>query len=138
MQIEHCWVLLGGVKENLWYGRRVKMTRGAPCSVDFNADYVIKREETKNDVIGWLHTHPGMIASPSSRDHRTMKAWVTALGHPLVCVIYGIDGLRAYWYMDDESDPIESAVCVKLANLIVGVTNPAYENFTQTLDRCEV
>jgi proteasome lid subunit RPN8/RPN11 len=137
MKREHCWVLLGSVRENLWFGRRAKMTRGAPCSVDFNADYVINREETKGDVIGWLHTHPGMIASPSNRDHRTMKAWVLALGHPLVCAIAGVDGLRAYWYMDDESEPIESAVCVKLANFIVGVTNPVCcDNFDQLINKC--
>jgi proteasome lid subunit RPN8/RPN11 len=134
MDVEHCWVLLGKVKENLFYGRQARMTRGAPCSVDFNASFVIEREETKGDVIGWLHTHPGMIASPSSRDHRTMKAWSCCLGKPLVCVIAGVDGLRAYWYMDDESDPIESAACVKLGHYIVGVTNGDYISPSRSLD----
>lgn len=131
MANEKSWVLLGGVNENLWWGRMTKQTQGLPCSVEFNYDWTLYREETKGDVVGWLHTHPGMLAYPSSRDHRTMKAWVTCFGKPLVACIHGVDGLRAWWYMDDESDPIEQQV-KKLSHFIFGVTNGNDRHSLQT------
>ena len=64
---------------------------------------VLEREESKHDILGFLHTHPNSVASPSRRDHDTMQAWVSALGKPLLCVIEGQDGLAAYCYEDDQS-----------------------------------
>ena len=122
MAREQCWILLGGVNELLWWGRMRRETIGDPASVSFNPHYILQREEKRGDVIGMFHTHPSFYASPSDRDHRTMRQWVSCLGKPLVCVIDGIDGLRAYWYMDDESDPIEASAVKELDNHIVGVT----------------
>jgi hypothetical protein len=62
-----------------------------------------------------------MIAHYSSRDDRTMKAWVLALGKPLVCCISGTDGLRAWWYLNDEDPPVEYQV-KSLRGLVFGVT----------------
>src|ERR1019366_3872906 len=93
---EHCWFLLGRAEGDLWYGRMHKMTSGAPCSVAFDADWVLKREEEHGDVVGFIHSHPGMPAVHSSRDDSTMRQWVTCFGRPLACLIMGIDGLRAW------------------------------------------
>lgn len=77
---------------------------GRPASVEFDGPAVLEREERKGDVIGFLHTHPNSDAEPSRRDLRTMRAWVSAFGKPLLCVIEGIDGLAAYRFDDDASD----------------------------------
>ena len=119
--LEHCWILLGGEDRKLWWGHCHKMTKGQPCSVDFDANYVLKMEETKSNVIGFYHTHPGMLAVPSDRDHRTMRAWHNSFGKSLVCVIKGSDGLRAWWYDDDESNPLECQV-KQFGGLLVGTT----------------
>jgi proteasome lid subunit RPN8/RPN11 len=119
MTNEKCWVLLGGVNEGLWWGKMSHQTQGSPCSVDFNYDWTIHREETKGDVVGFLHTHPNFSAHPSCRDDRTMKTWVLSFGKPMVCCIAGIDGLKAWWYYDDESDPVEQPV-KKIGHLIFG------------------
>jgi transcriptional regulator with XRE-family HTH domain len=120
MANEKSWVLLGGVNENLWWGRMTKQTQGLPCSVEFNYDWTLYREETKGDCRGWLHTHPSFSANPSERDHRTMKAWVTCFGKPLVACIHGVDGLRAWWYLNDEDMPVEKPV-KKLGHFIFGL-----------------
>lgn len=130
---EKCWILLGGVQESLWWGRMVKQTEGQPCSVDFNYNWVLNREEFYGDIVGFCHTHPSFLAHPSSRDDRTMKAWVTSFGRPLVCCIHGVDGLKAWWYMDDENDPLLARSVKKLSRFIVGVTNGIEtEGFTGT------
>lgn len=123
---EHCWVLIGHTEGDLWYGRMHKMTSGAPCSVAFDADWVMKREEEHGDIVGFLHTHPGMAAFHSSRDDRTMWAWVCSFGKPLACLINGVDGLRAWWYIDDESPPEEYQV-KRLDKLMFGVTPALYD-----------
>lgn len=121
MMNENCWVLVGGWEEDIWWGKRVKPTEGTPVSVNFSAEYVIQRDTNHKDIVGFIHTHPGMTAHYSSRDKRTMEAWTLALGKPLVCCIQGIDGLRAWWFLDDESDPIEYQV-KSLRGLVFGVT----------------
>jgi proteasome lid subunit RPN8/RPN11 len=120
---EHCWVLLGHRDGDLWWGRMHKMTVGAPCSVAFDSKWVLEREEKKGDVVGFLHTHPGMVGHYSSRDDRTMKAWCLSAGRPLVCCIQGID---AWWYLDDESPPEELSV-KQIGKLLFGVTPELYE-----------
>jgi len=123
MRNEECWILIGKVGEFFWYGRRCFMTTGEPATVEFDFDYVLEREEKKGDVIGFLHTHPNMPASPSKTDDDTMRAWVNCFGKPLVCGIYGIDGLRGHFYIDDESDPIECEQMKRLpSRFIVGNT----------------
>lgn len=124
---EHCWVLLGHVEGDLWYGRMRKMTSGTPCSVAFDADWVTKREEEHGDVVGFYHTHPSFPAYHSSRDDATMQQWVCSFGKPLACLIQGVDGLRAWWYTDDESPPEEYQV-KRLDKLLFGVTPALYED----------
>lgn len=121
MMNENCWILLGGWREDLWWGKRTKPTEGQPCMVRFNPKYVMEREEKYHDVIGFIHTHPGMSAHYSSIDDATMKAWVFSFGKPLVCCIIGTDGLRAWWYLNDEDPPVEYQA-KSLRGIVFGLT----------------
>src|SRR5581483_10065127 len=124
---ESCWVLTGDWDADLWWAIPWNKTTGSPFSVEFDYNWVLERENKEKDIIGWLHTHPGMVAMPSSRDHATFKAWVSCLGKPLVCVIKGIDGWRAWWYLNDEDEPVEYQVKA-VKNLIFGVTPEEFFN----------
>ena len=124
---EHCWVLLGKADGDLWHGNMHQMTVGAPCSVAFDPNWVLEREEKKNDVVGFLHTHPTFIAHPSSRDDATMWGMVCSFGKPMVCGIRGTDGLRAWWYKDDES-PAEEFQVRQLGTFLFGVTPELYKD----------
>lgn len=128
MMNEQCWVLVGGIDGDLWWGKKVRPTEGAPASVAFNPDYVIKREEQHHDVVGFIHTHPTFTAHYSMRDDRTMKAWISSFGRPLVCCILGTDGLRAWWYLNDEDEPVEYQA-KSLRGLVFGLTPE--ENFDE-------
>jgi proteasome lid subunit RPN8/RPN11 len=75
--------------------------------VQFDGPWVLRREERQGDVIGFLHTHPGMAARPSRRDVRTMRAWCSAFGKPLLCLIAGVDGLRGWRFDDDAPNGVE-------------------------------
>lgn len=79
---------------------------GQPCQVSFDPQVIEKREDEKHDVVGFYHTHPQFFADPSGRDYKTMMAWTVAFGKPLVCCIRGVDGLKAHWFVDDETPHI--------------------------------
>jgi proteasome lid subunit RPN8/RPN11 len=98
---EHCWILVGTRRGNVWKLRKVRRTVGTRVEVDFDALWVLRREEETGDVFGFFHTHPDGSMVPSSRDERTMRAWVSALGKPLWCLIHGSLGVGA-WLYDDE------------------------------------
>jgi hypothetical protein len=127
---ENCWILIGGLRDDLWWGKRNKPTEGEPCMVRFNAKYVLEREEKYHDIVGFIHTHPTFSAHYSLRDDRTMKAWVCSFGKPLVCCIQGTDGLRAWWYLDDENPPVEYQA-KSLRGIVFGLTPE------ETLDNSE-
>jgi proteasome lid subunit RPN8/RPN11 len=101
--VEHCWTLVGQHRAPFWLARRMKPTRGEPASVEFDAAWALLREETRGDVVGFYHTHPAGPPEPSARDHRTMRAWVSSLGKPLLCLIESEGKLAAYCYEDDNS-----------------------------------
>ncbi len=107
---EQCWVLKGNGKRRgnrYWTGKYDRYTEGQPALVAFDPDYVW---ENRDSIVGWIHTHPQWTANPSSVDHATMTAQVGSLGRPLVCVIQGTDGIRAWWYFDDESPGVEGKI----------------------------
>ena len=110
-RVEHCWTLVGCQQGPIWHARRMRPTKGEPLSVGFDADWVLKREETKGDVVGFYHTHPLGLPSPSKRDDQTMHAWVSAFGKPLLCLIEAEYQVIAYHYGDDESDASELTAC---------------------------
>ena len=121
---EQYWLLTGALAGPAWYGRRRDSRRGRPCDVTFDHRIVYDREDRHGDVVGFLHTHPGMTASPSQTDLDTMRAWVLAMGKPLVCAILGRDGLRAHWFLDDEAEPVE-AFTVRAGGYVLGLSPSA-------------
>jgi proteasome lid subunit RPN8/RPN11 len=101
--VERFWTLLGHRRGRIWYARRVLPTAGERLSVRFDAAWVLAREERRGDVLGFYHTHPDGPPRPSRRDLRTMRAWCSAFGKPLLCLIASPEGLAAYRFEDDLS-----------------------------------
>jgi proteasome lid subunit RPN8/RPN11 len=93
--------------------------RGEPASVAFDAQWVLGREETKGDVIGFYHTHPCGSPGPSQRDLKTMRAWCGSFGKPLLCLIESDGELAAYRFENDESDGVKITACELLPRGIV-------------------
>jgi proteasome lid subunit RPN8/RPN11 len=101
--VEQCWTLVGLRRGRIWLARRIDHRRGEPSSVNFDGLVVLDREERKRDVIGFFHTHPSGPPLPSRRDVRTMRAWCSAFGKPLLCVIASPAGKAGYRFDDDTS-----------------------------------
>jgi proteasome lid subunit RPN8/RPN11 len=93
---ERCWTLVGQHRGRIWCARRVYARTGEPERVSFDGARVLRREERQGDVVGFLHTHPRGPVGPSRRDVRTMRAWCSAFGKPLLCLIDGPVGLRGF------------------------------------------
>ena len=104
---EECWTLVGRRRGRFWLGRRVRHSRGEPASVQFDGLWVLRREEKQRDVLGFFHTHPGGPPAPSARDIRTMRAWCSAFGKPLLCVIVSPEGVGAFRFDDDASEGVK-------------------------------
>ncbi|MBA7625004.1 hypothetical protein ES703_32425 [subsurface metagenome] len=83
---ESCYVLIGKRIGRFWLGRLVKKTTGTASSVEFDWEWVLRREEEKSDILGFWHSHETDIR-PSSRDIETMLAWIRCFGKRLVCII---------------------------------------------------
>ena len=89
----------------------MRPTRGQPAQVEFDAAWVLAREEQRGDVLGFYHTHPFSQPLPSETDLRTMRAWASAFGKPLLCLIESIDGLAAFRFDDDDSPAMKLRSC---------------------------
>jgi hypothetical protein len=116
---ERCWTIIGCRQGPFWYGRRRRPITGDPASVEFDAAWVLLREETLGDVVGFCHTHPAGPSKPSRRDIRTMRAWSAAFGKPLLCLIETPEHVAAFRFDDDRSDGTELAACEMLARGVV-------------------
>lgn len=79
---EEIAVLIGQRRGHVWYGRLRQRQVGEPASVEFDWAWVLEREERQGDVIGFYHTHPSGLTTPSERDLRTMRAWAGCFGKP--------------------------------------------------------
>lgn len=101
--VERCWVLVGQRRGRIWHCRRVRPSSGERTRVRFDGAGVLSREEKYHDVIGFMHSHPDGPAAPSERDVRTMRAWCSAFGKPLLCLIVAPGAIRGYRFDDDES-----------------------------------
>ena len=99
---EESYVIVGYRRGGVWYGRLREHRVGAPAHVEVDWSWVLAREERQGDVIGFYHTHPSGMGTPSARDVRTMHGWVSCFGKPLLCVIESDQVLNAYLYTDDE------------------------------------
>ena len=100
---EQYWTLVGARRGRIWYARRIHHRSGAATSVRFDGLGVLRREEGRQDVLGFYHTHPDGPPRPSARDVRTMRAWCSAFGKPLLCVIASPEGLAGFVFEDDAS-----------------------------------
>jgi hypothetical protein len=90
--------------------------------VRFDGIWVLEREETHGDVVGFLHTHPDGPAIPSDRDLRTMRAWCLAFGKPLLCLIDSPAGICGYRFDGDESNGEPLAVVEAFSRgVVIGV-----------------
>lgn len=97
------YVLLGETKCGIWHARMMWRRTGTRSSVDFDWQKVLNREEKLGDVIGFYHTHPNGFKSPSARDDKTMDAWSTCFGKPLLCVISESKNISG-WIYDAQKD----------------------------------
>ncbi len=95
---EECYLILGQKRDQVWAGRLQLRSEGTPTSVSFDWAQVLLREESFGDVLGFYHTHPSGIPLPSPRDVRTMKAWTTCFGKPLLCAIQSGELLGGYLF----------------------------------------
>ena len=101
---EEACVLVGERRGDIWHARRHWPTRGEPASVSFDWHKVMAREEARRDVIGFFHTHPDCLPTPSARDDRTMQAWCSCFGKELLCVIESGMEMRAWIYSAENMD----------------------------------
>jgi proteasome lid subunit RPN8/RPN11 len=101
---EVCYVLVGQRRGRIWYGRLRQRQVGDPASVQFDWAWVLDREERRGDILGFFHTHPPDMRLPSQRDVRTMHAWVSCLGKPLLCLIAAGGAFDGYLFANDEDE----------------------------------
>jgi proteasome lid subunit RPN8/RPN11 len=94
----------------IWYARRIHHHQGGTTSVRFDGPGVLRREEAQHDVLGFFHTHPTGPSQPSARDVRIMRAWCSAFGKPLLCVIASPEGLAGFRFDQDSSDGLSLAL----------------------------
>jgi len=105
---ERCWTLLGSrdTASGTWRVRLQRSTAGESARVDADWAWTLGREESHGDVMGFCHTHPpGAGTDPSQRDVRTMQAWCSALGKPLLCLIaeeQAAERPQGFVFTDDE------------------------------------
>lgn len=91
--MEECWFIYGKKIGPCWVGRLKYHSRGSAASVDF--DWA---QAMNPNIIGFYHSHPGGSPTPSTRDDRTMDAWVKTEGRPLLCGIFGYKNQQCYVY----------------------------------------
>ncbi len=108
--LEEYWTLVGTRRGLIWHARRIDHRTGEAASVRFDGPAVLRREEARQDVLGFFHTHPDDPPEPSLRDVRTMRAWCSAFGKPLCCVIGSPRGLAGFRFEDDSSEGIAFAI----------------------------
>jgi len=111
--------LIGGTCGRYWWGVGHWASEGSPCGVEFDPVKVMDRDEQYGDIVGFYHTHPHMTANPSSIDYMTMGAWTVCFGKPLVCLIKGSNGLKAHWFIDDETEHVTGWVR-RFGNIFIG------------------
>ena len=118
---EISFILTGQRQRRIWYGRLVQRVAGGLASVEFDWGWVLEREERRGDIIGFYHTHPGGPMTPSQRDVRTMRAWASCLGKPLLCVIKAKSTLTAYVFATDNDNGQALAEVQRFPrNIIIG------------------
>lgn len=116
---EECMVLYGWKFKHYWIGYGKFYTAGDLSTVKFDYTKINLKK-----LIGFWHTHPQWIATPSLTDFYTMNAWTTTVGKNLFCAITGIDGNYNHQYRfnrvaNSAADPKERFY--KVGRLFFGV-----------------
>jgi proteasome lid subunit RPN8/RPN11 len=119
--VERCWALLGQRRGRIWYARRTRLHHGERFSVRFDGQWALEREEEHQDVVGFYHTHPEGPDTLSRRDIRTMRAWCSSFGKPLLCLIASPAGLNGWRFDADGSYRDLAVVEVFPRGVIIGV-----------------
>jgi len=120
--VEQCWILVGQRRGRIWLGRKIRRVAGERASVAFDGAWVLDREESRHDVIGFWHTHPDGPDGPSVRDIRTMRAWCSAFGKPLLCMIQSPKVVAGFCFFDDESNGLALTIIeVFPRGVVIGV-----------------
>lgn len=103
--------LIGGSIGRFWWAKSFEDdSEGTPGQVKFNPNLIMDREDSQGDIIGFYHTHPQWIGSPSPTDYRTMSGWIVSFGRPLLCLIEGTDGLNANWFIEYDQNHVVGKV----------------------------
>jgi proteasome lid subunit RPN8/RPN11 len=121
--VERCWTLLGQRRGRVWCALRAPLTSGQRLQVSFDGPWVLRREVQRHDVAGFFHTHPDGPAVPSRRDVRTMRAWCSAFGKPLLCLIASPAGVRGYRFAARGGYSELADVAVFPRGVVIGVEN---------------
>jgi len=116
---EESWVLVGEVTGGVWLGRLIGHRTGETASVDVAWRATLRREERYGDVVGFLHTHPPKPVSagppaPSARDVRTMAAWCSCFGKPLLCAIAAGEALAGFVFAGGHGGYVRADRIVRL------------------------
>ncbi len=119
---EQCWTLVGTRRGRIWFVRRIDKHSGARTRVHFDGLSVLRSEEARRDVLGFYHTHPDGPPCPSDRDVRTMRAWCSAFGKPLLCVIASPEGTAGFRFGHARCDGIPLAALEDFPRgIVIGV-----------------
>ncbi|MBA7632573.1 hypothetical protein ES703_40121 [subsurface metagenome] len=86
MRNEISYILIGKRSDSFRFDRLVRKKKGTPGSVEFDWEWVLRREEKKGDVRGFYHTHLNN-REISERDIKTMMAWTSCFGKSLFCIV---------------------------------------------------
>lgn len=99
MNAEECWFIRGWKFGPYYLGWLDWHSKGTVASVDFDWEKAMK-----GNILGFYHSHPLGMTSPSTRDDRTMGAWVRAEGRSLLCGIFSGKDQACYRY--DREGPV--------------------------------
>ena len=113
---EQCWFIHGIRIGNRFAGLLKYHSEGSPAHVSFDGS------KAQGKVLGFYHSHPSGISSPSSRDDRTMKAWVICEGRPMICGIFCDGHQRSFLYFrNNRKEIVYKEVKSKVAgNIFLG------------------
>ena len=98
---EKCWFVRGIQIGDVYIGRLQYHSEGSLASVDFKWS-----EALGKSLLGFYHSHPGGVPCPSSRDDRTMRAWVKAEGRPMLCGIFSEGDQKCFLYYRTKTNEV--------------------------------
>ena len=131
---EMCWTLLGAGRGSFWNCSLVNPIEGEPRRVEFSHSWVLRREETEGDVLGFMHTHPSGELAPSQTDVDTMRAWTSCLGKPLLCLIANRSRVKAFMFVDAECHGLVLAAAKRFNPARVVVCDRRLSSFERGID----